>query len=169
MIRRLLIVPAIFISFILAVGLFAKYATADGLGAQGISSPTYNAQFRGHMSLSTAGTAITNPLGWQNLLQITSTNYPAISFYKTAATAIRWDLANNDGIFSLYNGNLAAYAFTVWSGTNEFTMNANFVIATTKSPANNAACNTGEITWATGFIYVCVSTNSWRRVALSTY
>lgn len=42
-------------------------------------------------------------------------------------------------------------------------------IRTAQSPATAAACNQGDIAWATDYIYVCVATNDWRRSALSDY
>lgn len=39
-----------------------------------------------------------------------------------------------------------------------------------RSPASSAASGiAGEIVWDTGFLYVCVSANSWKRVALETW
>lgn len=42
-------------------------------------------------------------------------------------------------------------------------------IRTAQSPATAAACNQGDIAWATDYIYVCVATNDWRRSALADY
>lgn len=40
-------------------------------------------------------------------------------------------------------------------------------ITTSQAPANNAAGTAGDIAWANGFLYVCVATNTWQRVALT--
>lgn len=38
------------------------------------------------------------------------------------------------------------------------------------TPASAAATGTkGEVRWDTSFIYVCVATNTWKRVAISTW
>jgi len=42
-------------------------------------------------------------------------------------------------------------------------------IETSKTPAGSGAGNAGEICWDSDFLYVCVTTNSWRRVALSAF
>lgn len=37
-------------------------------------------------------------------------------------------------------------------------------------PANAAAAGvTGTVTWASGFLYVCVATNTWQRAAIATW
>lgn len=37
-------------------------------------------------------------------------------------------------------------------------------------PANSASNGTvGQMAWNTGFLYICIATNTWRRVALSTF
>lgn len=39
-----------------------------------------------------------------------------------------------------------------------------------KTPASAAAAGTaGTITWDSGFIYVCVATNTWKRIAIATW
>ncbi|MBM7047586.1 hypothetical protein [Rhizobium lusitanum] len=43
-------------------------------------------------------------------------------------------------------------------------------IQTPKTPAtSSAACTTGDHAWDTGFIYVCIGTNTWKRAAISTW
>jgi hypothetical protein len=43
-------------------------------------------------------------------------------------------------------------------------------IDTPQTPASSSASGTtGEIAWDTSYIYVCVATNTWKRVALSTF
>lgn len=45
----------------------------------------------------------------------------------------------------------------------------NIRIRTSKSPASNATCNQGEISWGADYIYVCITDNTWRRSALTAY
>lgn len=46
----------------------------------------------------------------------------------------------------------------------------NVRIASANVPANSSSTGvTGTITWDSGFLYVCVGTNSWKRAALSTF
>ena len=43
-------------------------------------------------------------------------------------------------------------------------------IQTTQTPASaGASGTTGEIAWDTNYLYVCVATNTWKRVLLSTW
>jgi len=43
-------------------------------------------------------------------------------------------------------------------------------IGTAKTPASAGATgNTGEICWDAGYIYVCMATNTWKRVAIATW
>ncbi|HUD04295.1 MAG TPA: hypothetical protein VMR73_02265 [Candidatus Paceibacterota bacterium] len=44
------------------------------------------------------------------------------------------------------------------------------IIEQSSTPSSSsAACTTGTISWDTGFVYVCVSTNTWKRSALLTF
>jgi len=43
-------------------------------------------------------------------------------------------------------------------------------IQTSQTPASSSATGaTGEIAWDSSYLYVCVATNSWKRIALSTF
>jgi hypothetical protein len=43
-------------------------------------------------------------------------------------------------------------------------------VATSKTPATAAATGTtGDICWDSGFVYVCVAANTWKRAALATW
>lgn len=45
-----------------------------------------------------------------------------------------------------------------------------FNIANTRTPASAAAPGTkGDICWDTSYIYVCVATDTWKRVAIATW
>ena len=41
------------------------------------------------------------------------------------------------------------------------------VIATTASPASNAACVAGTVTWDASYLYLCTATAVWKRVAVT--
>lgn len=44
------------------------------------------------------------------------------------------------------------------------------VISAASTPASaTAACTTGQHTWDANFLYVCVATNSWKRVAIAAW
>lgn len=44
---------------------------------------------------------------------------------------------------------------------------AGLVLSTSSSPASNAACTAGAITWDASFVYVCTSSGVWKRAALT--
>lgn len=55
--------------------------------------------------------------------------------------------------------------------TGDLTINnSKFYISTPQTPASaSAACTTGQMAWDSGFVYVCVATNTWKRTALATW
>ncbi|MDH5478613.1 MAG: hypothetical protein OEY50_09800, partial [Nitrospinota bacterium] len=55
--------------------------------------------------------------------------------------------------------------------THSLDVNANTIrVRTARTPASaSEACSAGEIAWDSGFVYVCVATNTWKRAALSTW
>jgi hypothetical protein len=60
---------------------------------------------------------------------------------------------------------------TTLSGTLVVNAASNaFRITTAQTPASAAATgNVGTICWDTSYIYVCTATNTWKRVAISTW
>lgn len=55
--------------------------------------------------------------------------------------------------------------------TNLLDVNANSIrVRTARTPESATATgNTGEICWDSNFIYVCIATNTWRRVAIAAW
>lgn len=54
--------------------------------------------------------------------------------------------------------------------TGAATFDSTVTIATAKTPASaTAAGTTGEIAWDADYIYVCIATNTWKRVAIATW
>ena len=41
------------------------------------------------------------------------------------------------------------------------------VLSATQSPASNAACTAGTITWDASYIYICTASGAWKRAALT--
>jgi hypothetical protein len=49
------------------------------------------------------------------------------------------------------------------------TVNGNIIVANTYVPASNTAIGTkGQISWNSGFLYVCIAANTWARTSLTT-
>lgn len=78
---------------------------------------------------------------------------------------------SKDLIIGKYNGPSDAY--TQWhkfdKTTGRSTLNA-LTISTPSVPASAGATGTkGQIEYDTDYIYICVATNTWKRVAISTW
>lgn len=69
------------------------------------------------------------------------------------------------------NRNFGVNTIPSISGTLGIDLNGDTLrIRTARTPASAAATgNAGEICWASGFIYVCTATNTWKRVAIATW
>ena len=53
---------------------------------------------------------------------------------------------------------------------NGTTKTSSLIIAANSPPASNTATGTkGTITYNNDYIYICIATNTWKRVALSTF
>jgi hypothetical protein len=56
------------------------------------------------------------------------------------------------------------------SVSSDTTLGGKFIVTNGNAPATSTSTGTtGQIAWDSGFIYVCVATNSWKRVALTTF
>ena len=167
--RKIVFIPAVIviITFLLAALVYCtREAQAQSIGSGGISSSTYNPTFFGTIN-SGAGTAIVNHGGWQNLHQITAPVYPAISLRKTNPAAMSWEISNSDGWFRIYNSQTTTYPFSIYGV--EVTVDSVFVISNSATITQGAACNPGRIVWDVNYIYVCTTTNTWKRAALTAY
>lgn len=59
-------------------------------------------------------------------------------------------------------------AYTLTGGTRFSAKgNGRIVFGNTESPVATAKCTTGSFAWDTGFIYICTSTDTWKRAALT--
>jgi hypothetical protein len=53
--------------------------------------------------------------------------------------------------------------------TTMLDVDGDFRIRTPRSPASNDPCEVGQMAWDGSYVYVCVSTNHWRRSGLADY
>jgi len=59
---------------------------------------------------------------------------------------------------------------TISSGTGLHCAGSTLRLGTSRTPSSSTATgNTGEICWDASYLYVCVNTNTWRRIAHSTW
>ena len=66
-------------------------------------------------------------------------------------------------------GTLAANVVTTFNSSN-VAINGNLILGNTYVPtANNSVGTTGQIAWSSGFVYICVAPNSWRRANLAIW
>lgn len=141
-------------------------AVADGgTGASSAASARSNLA----AAASGANTDITTLTG----LSSGSAGAPSISFagdtdtgiYRVAANSMSF-VASAADIFTVNLNGLTCQpgvGFTVTTGNK-------FSIAGSYTPASSSATGVqGTICWDSSYIYVCVSANSWRRVALATF
>jgi len=135
------------------------------------------------------GIGVSNPAGQLHISDTTTVTDIYVSNSTSGVTAndgIIIQLANSDAvlfnqesghlllgsgsadIYLLNNGNIGINT----SGPTELLdINSNNIrIRTAKTPTSaTEACDQGEISWDTNFIYVCVATNTWKRSAISTW
>jgi len=76
---------------------------------------------------------------------------------------------NNTAYMTLKYGNLLGIGTD--SPTTFLDVNSDVIrLRTAKTPATAGATgNQGDICWDTGYIYVCVATNTWKRTAIATW
>lgn len=91
-----------------------------------------------------------------------------ISAVTTDVTAASEDF---DFLFKLMAGGAAAAEKGRLTSTGNLQMTGNtFRIATNRTVTNAGdAGTTGDICWDSSYIYVCVATNTWKRVAIATW
>lgn len=75
---------------------------------------------------------------------------------------------------SVANGDLFIIGKVAANTTNTVTGNTLATYVSSKNfpnstKANNATGTAGQLSWDASYIYVCVATNTWKRVALETY
>jgi len=64
-----------------------------------------------------------------------------------------------------YNGNIGIWTV---SPTSKLDINGdNFRLRTSKTPATSG--DTGDICWDADYVYVCTTTDTWKRSALTTW
>lgn len=139
-----------------------------------IAAPKY--AFVGASTLTTAVTLAIEgaPIGWTNA-SITNAYALKISAGALAGTT------NGIGLYvDAPTGATNNYGLIVGSGnvgigtaapSGLLDVNDDHVrVRTAKTPATaGAAGNAGDICWDAGFVYVCVATNTWKRVAIATW
>ena len=92
----------------------------------------------------------------------------------TTASLVKWSFSQINASVA-YNDVLVLDRGNVGIGTTspsgKLDVNDDHIrVRTAKTPASaGAAGNAGDIAWDSGFVYVCVATNTWVRAALATW
>jgi hypothetical protein len=80
-------------------------------------------------------------------------------------------LANNDDLVFSIDAGAGKVEKARITSAGKFVSQASAInVKTAQTPASAGAAGTaGDICWDAGFMYVCVSTNTWKRVAIATW
>lgn len=118
----------------------------------------------------------------RGFLRINRSSQSAVVFEENAIVHFAWFLDSGLDQMSLgrydASGNFVERAVEVSKAVGGPTLFTGSVdiksdtlrLRNSKTPASSSsACSAGEMAWDASFIYVCVSTNSWKRSALSTW
>jgi hypothetical protein len=115
-------------------------------------------------------------------------NYNLVTWFPVEG-AVKYDLLRGDTTHSVATNLVAthfhdgisgaitpsAYTPSAVSPPGTLTVDGALTAGTLKLPAGNAPASAtaagvqGQIAWASGFVYVCVATNTWQRAALATW
>ena len=116
------------------------------------------------LTISSAGgfNNIRGSLLWTNstlLLPSQGTNFFGLSQPSGTTGALAWG-----------SSNLLSNAMLTWNDSNQVAVLGSFIISNSTTPATSSATGTtGTIAWDSSFLYCCVATNTWKRVAIATW
>jgi hypothetical protein len=140
------------------IGKLNQYYTSNGgLALQGLTYGNYSAfVFDGHVGTTTPTVAALNFRGWK----LSGTDRTAMtgseiiaSFLPGAGSSVMDVKVSGVDIVGLLDVN-----------------NDKIRLRTAKTPASAGATgNAGDICWDADYIYVCVATNTWKRVAIASW
>lgn len=156
--------------------IYDGYEFGNGAGIGEIPALTSNGTDEGLYFNTTTG-------GYMGL-ELFDTNVSTLHRMNTQSTATGWTYSFTDDAAA---NSTKAFDYTIQAanktagtgnggnvilvgGSSAGGTQGQVIIPKTFTPASSsAACTTGTIAWDSGFIYFCVSTNSWKRFALSSF
>jgi hypothetical protein len=80
--------------------------------------------------------------------------------------------ASGDVLYARGDGNvgIGTASPTISSGVGLHLAGSTLRLGTARTPASSTATgNQGEVCWDSSYLYVCIATNTWRRIALTTW
>jgi hypothetical protein len=122
------------------------------------------------LSAQATGAALVNTAVYVNSSNAT-TNY-GVRIVTPTVAANSWAIYSDATAQSYFAGSIGVGVTspTLSSGIGIHCGGSTFRLATSRTPASSTATgNAGEICWDASYLYVCVNTNTWRRVAHSTW
>ncbi|HRI98992.1 MAG TPA: hypothetical protein PLZ93_25425, partial [Nocardioides sp.] len=124
--------------------------------------------FRAYQGTVGAGSTLTRAAGFAVFSDYSKAGTNIAFRCEIPAAANNYALYSTSGVQSYLEGNLG---LGTGAPTRKLDINADsFRVRTGKTPASAGAAGVqGEICWDASFIYVCVATNTWRRVAHATW
>lgn len=143
-----------------------------GIGA---TSPVAKVQIGGNLASSNGFSACNASQDVDILLGKDGSNYGAATWVNGSAVLSFWTRAaatsyNNTLVLKDGNVGINTASPTISDGNGLHIAGKILRIATSKAPESASATgNAGEICWASGYLYVCINTNTWRRVGLSSW
>ena len=79
-------------------------------------------------------------------------------------------LFGNASLWGVYDNTNSKFVYRYQQATGTFIISGKVAIETSDPPASpTAAGRAGQITWDTNYFYLCVGTNTWKRVPLSAW
>ncbi len=93
-----------------------------------------------------------------------------VYIYADAEANSSLELARLDGITMKLKSQDAQVRITFPGGPLLFDKDDKVRVRTAKTPSSHTDTgNQGDICWDSGFIYICIATNSWKRVAIASW
>lgn len=107
---------------------------------------------------------------WGNVISsLTFTGIPYIQG-DNGTIAITADTDGAQYNFSVTNSGTLAFYGSAGATLNLKLLDGQLILATSNTPASATATGeTGQIAWDSNYIYICVNTDTWKRVAISTW
>lgn len=148
------------------INISSQQATASNGGTPYTISNLYC--FNATQGTFNADSTVTNQFGFaaSSLLTGATNNY---GFHSNIASGTgRWNFYANGTADNYFAGNVG---IGTSSPTAKLDVSSDVIrLRTAKTPASASATgNAGDIAWDSSYIYVCVATNTWKRVAIATW
>jgi hypothetical protein len=150
-----------------------SHIVIDGTtGGVGIGTTTPS----GRLHVNGNRLVVDNAFAAQSAIQFSSNGTETAVFYRPASSTdmrlfvtgspsgdvMTWTQGGNVGI--------GTASPTISSGVGLHLSGSTLRLGTARTPASSTATgNQGEVCWDTSYLYVCIATNTWRRIALTTW